>query len=112
MDQIIQALSNNGFAWADYAVFAIYIVILVGLGMFLSRGKKGQEKSSADYFLAGNTLTWWAVECLTHRCQHLGRTVYRYVGLGFQVGYRYGSLRADGGSNAHRRGEIPVAAHD
>ena len=40
MDQIIQALSNNGFAWADYAVFAIYIVILVGLDMFLSRGKK------------------------------------------------------------------------
>ena len=29
--------------------------------MFLSRDKKGEEKSSTDYFLAGNTLTWWAV---------------------------------------------------
>jgi len=61
MDKIIEALSNNGFATADYLVFAIYIVILVGMGLFLSRTKKGEEKSSTDYFLAGNTLTWWAV---------------------------------------------------
>ena len=31
------------------------------MGLFLSRTKKGEEKSSTDYFLAGNTLTWWAV---------------------------------------------------
>jgi SSS family solute:Na+ symporter len=61
MDKIIQALSNNGFATADYLVFIVYIIILVGMGIFLSRGKKGEEKSSTDYFLAGNTLTWWAV---------------------------------------------------
>nr|MDE5986885.1 sodium/solute symporter [Prevotella sp.] len=54
-------LQNNGFATIDYVVFAAYIILLVGLGIFLSRGKKGEEKSSADYFLAGNTLTWWAV---------------------------------------------------
>ena len=61
MDKIFEALSNNGFATADYLVFAVYIVILVGMGLFLSRTKKGEEKSSTDYFLAGNTLTWWAV---------------------------------------------------
>ena len=58
---ILEALKNNGFATADYLVFAAYIVLLVGMGIFLSRGKKGEEKSSTDYFLAGNTLTWWAV---------------------------------------------------
>lgn len=58
---ILEALKNNGFETIDYIVVAIYIVILVGLGMFLSRGKKGKDKSSNDYFLAGNTLTWWAV---------------------------------------------------
>lgn len=58
---ILDALKNNGFETIDYVIVLIYIVILVGLGMFLSRGKKGQEKSSNDYFLAGNTLTWWAV---------------------------------------------------
>ncbi len=61
MDKILSALSNNGFETIDYIVFAAYIVLLVGLGMFLSRSKKGEEKSSTDYFLAGNTLTWWAV---------------------------------------------------
>ena len=61
MDKIFEALSNNGFATADYLVFIVYIIILVGMGLFLSRTKKGEEKSSTDYFLAGNTLTWWAV---------------------------------------------------
>ena len=61
METILEALRNNGFETADYMVFVFYIIILVGMGIFLSRGKKGQEKSSTDYFLAGNTLTWWAV---------------------------------------------------
>ena len=58
---IWDALSNNGFSRWDYGVFILYILILVSMGIFLSRGKKGQEKTSKDYFLAGNTLTWWAV---------------------------------------------------
>lgn len=61
METIINALSNNGFQIADYMVFIAYIIILVSMGFFLSRNKKGEEKSSTDYFLAGNTLTWWAV---------------------------------------------------
>ena len=58
---ILEALKNNGFETIDYVVVLIYVVLLVGLGLFLSRSKKGEEKSSNDYFLAGNTLTWWAV---------------------------------------------------
>ena len=46
---VIEALKNNGFETIDYVVFGAYI------------DKKGEEKSSTDYFLAGNTLTWWAV---------------------------------------------------
>jgi SSS family solute:Na+ symporter len=58
---VLEALQNNGFSAIDYVVFGVYIVVLVGMGVFLSRSKKGEEKSSTDYFLAGNTLTWWAV---------------------------------------------------
>ena len=51
----------SGFETIDFVIFFIYIIVLVGLGLFLSRDKDGKEKSANDYFLAGNTLTWWAV---------------------------------------------------
>ena len=60
-NSIIEALSNNGFKPIDYVVFVAYLAILIFLGFFLSRSKNGKEKDSKDYFLAGNTLTWWAV---------------------------------------------------
>ena len=56
-----QAIASSGFQTVDMIIFVAYIVILVALGLFLGRTKKGQEKSANDYFLAGNTLTWWAV---------------------------------------------------
>jgi len=66
MRQILDSLANNGFAVADYAVFIVYILILVGCGVFIpkwmakKKGANGAENSK-DYFLAGNSLTWWAV---------------------------------------------------
>ena len=59
-NSILEGLSNNGFHAIDYIIFLVYLVILVFLGFFVSRKKDGQEKTSKDYFLAGNTLTWWA----------------------------------------------------
>lgn len=55
------AISQSGFETVDFVILVAYIIILVSLGMFLSRNKNGKEKSANDYFLAGNTLTWWAV---------------------------------------------------
>lgn len=56
-----QAIGASGFKTIDLVILLVYIVILVALGLFLGRTKKGEEKSANDYFLAGNTLTWWAV---------------------------------------------------
>ena len=56
-----QAISQSGFETIDFIILVVYIILLVSLGMFLSRDKDGKEKSANDYFLAGNTLTWWAV---------------------------------------------------
>jgi len=58
---VLEGLQNNGFRTIDYIVFVAYLAILIFLGFFLSRSKDGKEKDSKDYFLAGNTLTWWAV---------------------------------------------------
>ena len=55
------AIGASGFKTIDLIILVIYLVVLVGLGLFLGRTKKGEEKSANDYFLAGNTLTWWAV---------------------------------------------------
>jgi SSS family solute:Na+ symporter len=61
MNSISQAISQSGFETIDFVILVVYLCLLVGLGMFLSRTKDGEEKSATDYFLAGNTLTWWAV---------------------------------------------------
>lgn len=50
-----------GFSTLDYIVFGIYCAVIIGLGLWVSRPKKGEAKTANDYFLAGNSLTWWAV---------------------------------------------------
>ena len=56
-----QAIGTSGFRTVDFIILVVYLCILVGLGLFLGRNKNGKQKSANDYFLAGNTLTWWAV---------------------------------------------------
>jgi SSS family solute:Na+ symporter len=45
----------------DLVVFTVYALVILGIGFFVSRGKKGVEKSAEDYFLAGKSLPWWAI---------------------------------------------------
>ena len=45
----------------DIAVFAGYCLLILGIGLFVSRNKKGKRKDSSDYFLAGRGLAWWAI---------------------------------------------------
>ena len=61
MESLIDGLKNNGFATVDYIIVLAYLALLIFLGFYISRNKGGKEKSSNDYFLAGNSLTWWAV---------------------------------------------------
>ena len=58
---VLTARQNSCFKTIDFVILVIYLIVLVSLGLFLSRNKDGKEKSANDYFLAGNTLTWWAV---------------------------------------------------
>ena len=52
---------NNNFDTLDYFVFGIYALIILGVGLWVSRNKDGKEKSSEDYFLASKSLPWWAI---------------------------------------------------
>jgi len=49
------------FSTVDFIVFIGYCCLVVGLGLFVSRKKKGVEETSSDYFLASRSLPWWAV---------------------------------------------------
>jgi len=52
---------NESFSTIDYIVFVIYAFTIVGIGLFVSRKKKGEEQTAEGYFLASKSLPWWAV---------------------------------------------------
>ena len=45
----------------DYAIFIGYAILILGVGLWVSRDKKGKQKNAEDYFLAGRSLPWWAI---------------------------------------------------
>ncbi len=49
------------FATIDWIVFLGYASIIVFTGLWVSRSKKGVQKTTSDYFLAGRSLPWWAI---------------------------------------------------
>ena len=52
---------NTNFETLDYFVFAMYAIIILSVGLWVSRSKKGKTKSTEDYFLASKSLPWWAI---------------------------------------------------
>jgi len=52
---------ESTFTFLDYFIFALYGVIILSVGLWVSRGKKGVQKSAEDYFLASKSLPWWAI---------------------------------------------------
>ena len=45
----------------DLAIFVIYVLSLIAVAYFVSREKVGHDKNTDDYFLASNSLPWWAI---------------------------------------------------
>ncbi len=52
---------ESNFTFLDYFIFALYAIIILSVGLWVSRGKKGVKKSAEDYFLASKSLPWWAI---------------------------------------------------
>jgi len=49
------------FEFLDYAIFIAYAILILGVGLWVSRDKKGHQKNAEDYFLASKSLPWWAI---------------------------------------------------
>ncbi|MGE5420775.1 MAG: sodium:solute symporter family transporter [Chloroflexota bacterium] len=49
------------FNTIDWIISILYFAVIVFTGLWVSRSKKGVEKTSQDYFLANRSLPWWAI---------------------------------------------------
>ena len=52
---------NPAFHTLDIIIFAAYLLVIVGLGIWISHRKKNKDKTAEDYFLAGKSLPWWTI---------------------------------------------------
>jgi SSS family solute:Na+ symporter len=70
----------------DIIIFAAYGALILGVGLFVSRNKKGKEKSAEDYFLAGKSLPWWAIGTSLIAANISAEQFIGMSGSGFAVG--------------------------
>lgn len=52
---------TEGFHLWDYVIFVSYAILILGVGLWVSRDKDGHQKNAEDYFLASKSLPWWAI---------------------------------------------------
>lgn len=51
----------SNFEFWDYFIFISYAILILFMGLWMSRDKKGHQKNAEDYFLASKSLPWWAI---------------------------------------------------
>jgi SSS family solute:Na+ symporter len=57
----MENIMTTNFGFWDYFVFVTYAILILGVGLWVSRDKKGHQKNAEDYFLASKSLPWWAI---------------------------------------------------
>lgn len=77
---------NASFEFWDYLVFGVYAVMIVAVGLWVSRTKKGTEKTTEDYFLASKSLPWWAIGASLIAANISAEQFIGMSGSGFAVG--------------------------
>lgn len=70
----------------DIVVFIAYVIGLIAVAMYVSREKEGHEKGANDYFLAGNSLPWWAVGASLIAANISAEQIIGMSGSGFKIG--------------------------
>lgn len=71
------------FALLDKIIFAAYAFMIIGIGLWVSRGK---GKSSEDYFLASKSLPWWAIGTSLIAANISAEQFIGMSGSGFAIG--------------------------
>ena len=75
-----------GLASFDWVVFVAYCVLILTIGLWVSRDKKGHQKNAEDYFLAGKSLPWWAIGASLIAANISAEQFIGMSGSGFAIG--------------------------
>ncbi|MDT0676225.1 sodium/sugar symporter [Autumnicola musiva] len=71
------------FELLDQIVFAAYALMIIGIGLWVSRGK---GETSEDYFLASKSLPWWAIGASLIAANISAEQFIGMSGSGFAIG--------------------------
>ncbi len=76
----------SNFSILDYSIFIAYGLLIVFIGLWVSRDKKGHQKNAEDYFLASKSLPWWAVGASLIAANISAEQFIGMSGSGFAIG--------------------------
>ncbi|MEZ5196219.1 MAG: sodium/solute symporter [Bacteroidales bacterium] len=79
-------MNNVGFSFIDSVIFFTYGIVIVFIGLYVSRTKKGKQKTAEDYFLAGKSLPWWAIGASLIAANISAEQIIGMSGQGFGLG--------------------------
>lgn len=77
---------NSEFLPLDYIIFTAYCLLILSVGLWVSREKKGHKKTTTDYFLAGKSLPWWAIGTSLIAANISAEQFIGMAGSGFAIG--------------------------
>ena len=70
----------------DMAIFVVYILGLLFVAYWVSREEKGHQKDTNEYFLAGNSLPWWAIGASLIAANISAEQIIGMSGSGYAIG--------------------------
>ena len=79
-------MNSANFSLLDWTIFFAYALVIIGIGLWVSRTKKGHQRTAEDYFLAGKSLPWWTIGASLIAANISAEQFIGMSGSGFAIG--------------------------
>lgn len=76
----------GSFETIDLVIFLAYAILIMSVGLWVSRSKKGESKNPEEYFLAGKSLPFWAIGASLIAANISAEQFIGMSGSGFAIG--------------------------
>ena len=77
---------KTNLATTDIIVVVSYALALLAIALWISRSDKAHERDTKDYFLASNSLPWWAIGASLIAANISAEQIIGMSGSGFAIG--------------------------